>query len=133
MLVYRHAGRTIEPARVFASIAEAIAGPPTALPDEHDKWTSVLIELGALEAALVDHWSPDRDGWDSRHATIRRLVERVGEAAVDAWAKQPVDPAPLVEALSAAASFDLPDFVTAEIPDGFAYSAIYPEVYVDAA
>ena len=133
MLVHRSARRTIEPARVLASVEEAIAGAFLDAPDVRDRWTSVLIEAGALEAAVVDQWSPDRDRWDARHAVLRAFLDRLGAAAVASWADQPIELTGLADALTGMTTLDLPPSVNAEVPEGFAYHGIYPDTYVDAA
>lgn len=133
VLVYRSARRAIEPARVFASVDGAIAGAFLGVPDAHDRWTSVLIEASALETALVDAWSPERDRWDAPYAALRRFLDRLGDAAVADWADQPTELAALADALAAVKTLGLPESLSADVPEGFAYSGIYPDVYVDAA
>ena len=131
--MYRSARRTIEPARVLASVGEAIAGTILDAVDTRDRWTNVLIEAGALEAAVVDLWAPEQDRWDEQHAVLRRLLDRLADAAVASWAEQPISLDALTDALAAIASLGLPESLSAAIPEGFAYAGLYPDVYVDAA
>jgi len=132
MLVYRSARRPIEPARVLISLHEALSSWRTG-DAAHDLWTNCLIDTGALEAALVDEWTPERDRWDVRIAALRNLTDRVADAALATWSSRTLERAPLSIALSTVAMLDLPECVSARTPDGFAYHALYPETYADAA
>ena len=130
MRVHRKAPWLIEPARVFASIEAAAASSSQA--GAHDRWTSCLVEASVLESTMVDTWCPYYDRCDDVIATMRALVDRIGDAVVASWLGRPPRES-IDEALAAATLLRLPSRVCAAIPEGFAYHGLYPEVYLDAA
>src|SRR5690348_16864303 len=132
MLVRRSVRRPVEPERVLASVHDALGVTPDA-DVERDRWTSCLIDVGALESALVDEWAPERDRWDAPLAALRQLTDRVGDAAVSSWSGRPIEPSALSAAISQVAMLPLPACISVETPAGFANHALFPEMYADAA
>lgn len=95
---------------------------------DHEAATSLLIDLGMLEAALVDLEAPEADAWSplaerARAACLAaaRLLARTGEAGA------------LAAALGRLAALPLPAEVELRAPEGFAYYGLHPETYLAAA
>jgi hypothetical protein len=136
MLVYRDAER---PAlvdaeaealdRIFLDLAEGRGS-------ARELATEALIEAGALEAAVVDGLNPDRDGFGAAETVWRAVTlgagrlfrasrcepERVPELARSAR-----------RALAAACKADVPRRIKLRTPEGYAWYALYPETYREAA
>lgn len=95
---------------------------------DHEAATSLLIDLGMLEAALVDLEAPEADAWSPMAERARaaclaaaRLLARTGEAEA------------LAAALGGLAALPLPAEVELRAPEGFAHYGLHPETYLAAA
>lgn len=130
MIVHRDASRQVDPALELSRCL-------TMRIDDLDSLTNRLLELGSLETALTDCWTPHRDSLDPRlhdlsqatRAAARALIDASDDGAVrfDSAAEQS-----LRRALSRCLRVSMPRHVTCKVPKGFAYHGVQPLAY-DAA
>jgi hypothetical protein len=123
MIVFRDQVERVR-TQVFLDLRRAAARPGL----DHDEATSLLVDLGMLEAALVDLETPEADAWSpvaegTRAACLAaaRLLAGTGEAEA------------LAAALGRLAALPLPAEVELRAPEGFAYYGLHPETYLAAA
>lgn len=136
MIVYRSGERTASPARWIARIERHLRRLLAVARAEHDEIRELLIELGALEAAVTDALHPEFDDAPGRGAPFHEATVRAAHALRLSWdgasaaqiAAALGDAAEQVRALPAA----LPAAVRASVPEGFAYYGLHPEGYVEA-
>jgi hypothetical protein len=83
----------------------------------------LLIAFGQFEAGVVDALSPVEDRYDAPIRALRYAAVSVARA----WAGvgRPV--------LSPIAALDLPETIEIAKPEGYAFYAVYPEMYAEAA
>lgn len=134
MLVFRDAWEETPTAEAFARLDAVLARAAAATGEEaRDLATEALIESGALEAALVDALSPERD----ERSPALDALRRAGDAAGRLF-RAGVDGAPGAEAVAArrlwaeAARLDRPSTIRLKAAEGFAWYALHPEYYLAA-
>lgn len=134
MLVYGDHSEIVEPPQRVGEIGEqlgAIAHTPPGL-SRHAALVSALIAAGELLQGVADHEfrqtqcdrrSPATDGLTDFTGALARAVVRSWDSGFRETGELP----PLAEAVC------LPETVEVRTPEGFAFYAVYPEAYVDAA
>jgi hypothetical protein len=136
MLVYRSvesvddAGRMLERVR---SAAAAIAQHDA----RHEPCVDALLSSAELETAVLDARFDGADDVDPVERACRRATERSGATLVASWlGDQPSRRAHAVAFSNAARELrqiDRLGSMRCRAPEGFAYYAVYPELYADAA
>ena len=144
MLVYRDAERPalVEAEaealdRIFLDLAEGRGSP-------RELATEALIEAGALEAGVVDRLNPARDGFGPREAVWRAVTLGAGRLFRASRREPALVPERVPErvpelarsarrALEAARKAGAPQQVSMRTPEGYAWYALYPETYLEAA
>ncbi|WP_210528375.1 hypothetical protein, partial [Rubellimicrobium arenae] len=128
MIVYSDRERSEDPKALVSALLGGLAlrsATPDVLPDR-------LIEAGLLESAVTDALSPDRDEEPPLARQLRAVTLDLAhavrggsgtEARIDAARAR----------LAVIASGPLPDVVAVSEPEGFAFYALYPELYAQAA
>src|SRR5205085_12271749 len=103
----------------------------------HEDVVALLIETGVAEAALVDALCPARDRTSAAERAARQcslLAGRLFHASCRADAGESARArASLPRALALLRAMDLPPSLDLRVPEGFAFYALYPEGYVEAA
>ena len=92
---------------------------------------SHLIAAGRLEAGLVDALSPEEDDEPPLARKLRTLVLDLAHAARLGVAQRHL--ASAAAALDEIAAGPLPASLEVSEPEGFAFYALYPEMYAEAA
>ena len=136
MLVYRDAER---PAlvdaeaealdRIFLDLAQGRGS-------ARELATEALIEAGALEAGVVDQLNPDRDGFGTPETVWRAVTLGAGRlfrASRCELAQVRELAGSARRALAAARKAGAPRQVSLRIPEGYAWYALYPQTYLEAA
>ncbi|MBS0295367.1 MAG: hypothetical protein JSR45_03585 [Proteobacteria bacterium] len=105
--------------------------------DGRDLAVEALIEAGALEAAVADALNPDRDGFTARDGTWRTVTLETAKLFRASRRGEP-DKARAAakkarKALAEAIRLRLPDSLSIETADGYAWRGLYPETYLEAA
>lgn len=127
MIVYRADEEVADPRVLLRLCAEHAQGLAGGRPD-HDRVVELLIDLGVLEAAVADALCPEADADHPRLAELRAATVAAGRQLVASWDGRPVRSAPELGRLG-----PLPPEVRVRIAEGYAYYALYPETYVEAA
>lgn len=134
MLVYGDHRELIDPARRVRDIEQRlgwIANAPPGL-GRHSKLVSVLIESGQLLQGIADAEFAERS-LDRLRPDLDRLGEflvKLGRAVCRSWDSGFHE---LGELPGLGLDSELPDEVMVRLPEGFAFYALYPEAYIDAA
>jgi len=138
VLVHRSADRGADSRALLDDVEAALAvesdlGDADACASAHERYVASLIDIGALEAACVDGWNLESDAWDERAQTMHELTIALAAAVLAAWSSRSVDGDAVRAALERVRALTLPDQVRLRVPAGYAYYAVYPETYADAA
>ncbi len=104
---------------------------------DHEVITELLIEHGEFESALTDDLSPERDEWTPTIAALKTAGVLTGDIAVCSHQEL------FSEAHAALTTYErelrnlaliLPDKpLKTKTPEGYAFYALYPEMYLQAA
>jgi hypothetical protein len=132
MLVYGDRSETADPAAVLASLREALAGLAAAPPGiaRHSRLVAGLIEAGRLQQGVADT-DFEACGVDRRSEPserLGRLVYDLARAACRSW-----EGAPGIDLPAVPAPDGLPPTVEMRTVEGYAFYAVYPEAYAEAA
>lgn len=135
MIVYRDASRAIDPGAELAALARRMALAPC---PTHDEAIEFLIEFGEIEAALADAIFHDRDGIDPRARLLRAAALEFGKLVRATWHGVPAGDREeclrsALRALRAAQAMPLPTAAERKVAEGYAWYALYPETYLEAA
>jgi hypothetical protein len=101
--------------------------------NQSDDATSILISSGELWQGLVDeeYRLLEFDEWTPLAEHCARLTMAAAALAADRVASEPVET--LLVELDWLAAADLPNRVTIKSPEGYAFYAVYPQLYAMAA
>ncbi len=106
-------------------------------PPSHQEAVHLLIALGSLESALLDVIHPSADGGDRIAGLLRQASVAVGHVVWHTWHDQAAGSKRWMEEAGATLSqleqLPLPATVQVTVPEGYAYYAVYPEMYLEAA
>lgn len=123
MLVYGDHVETIDPRERLNGVREQlsdVAALPAGL-DRHSKLVSALIDAGQLLQGVADSGAPAD--------ALSGFVCALAKAVLRSWDSGYGE----LESLPGVPSVSLPDEVDIRQPEGFAYYALYPEAYIEAA
>ena len=123
MLVYGDHRERVDPQerlRELAGLLSVAAAMPPGIA-RHGKLVGALVEAGQLLQGLED------EGWTS--AEVNAFVYRLAAAVVRSWDSRFSE----IGKLPDVPKSDLPPSVELRLPEGFAFYAVYPEAYIDAA
>ena len=125
MLVYGDRSETVDPRRRLETIAKAAERLRVMPPgiDRHSALVSVLIDTGQLLQGLADLGSAEADQVNTYLYDLARCVIRSCDSGHSEMGALPSVPLLL----------ELPSLVELRVPEGFAFYALYPEAYVEAA
>jgi hypothetical protein len=134
MIVYREDDEAADPAALIPKLmrrAAAIGNGAT----EHDEIVSLLIDLGMLEAAVADAIFPELDGESATTLALRQATLISGRLLRHSWRSEPALARREARRLAAQLGqpIALPAEVRLRVPEGYAYYALYPETYLQAA
>jgi hypothetical protein len=137
MIVFREQRAAVDPARLLSTIgidARRLAGQPS--PD-HEEVIQLLISAGTLETALVDKIFPFADGTTAMSRRLREAACALGRAVWHTWGDHPAEARRWLEQSAATLAYlqlqQLPSSVEVSVPEGYAFYAVYPEMYLEAA
>lgn len=137
MIVYRTHRDRLDPAprlRRLLARAERHARHGTL---HHDEALELLIDVGVLEAGIVDALCPDVDRLDPLATALRRAGTAAGAVLHASWHRDTARLARVLaqarDALARAAELALPAQIEVGVPEGYAYYALQPESYCEAA
>ncbi|HEY8592561.1 MAG TPA: hypothetical protein VIL42_06815 [Sphingomicrobium sp.] len=135
MLVYGDHEERAGPRRLTAEInarLDAVAAMPAGI-GRHAALVAALIDAGQLQQGIADHLFAEARKCDRKHPLVEDLgaaLLQLGRAVCRSWDSGFTE-------VGALPRFDVgngaPDEVTIRVPEGFAFYALYPEAYADAA
>jgi len=136
MIVYgAHAGRVAVADRL-AELRDAACRFTRSGAVDRELAAELLIDAGELEAGVVDALTPHHDTVCAAERACRavslscgRIVHALRRGAGGAHGEA----AALIHSLDRLAALPLPERVDVSVPEGYAYYAVYPEAYADAA
>jgi hypothetical protein len=135
VIVYREQRARVDPGETLIALRRRVDRLPRT-PD-HDTIVGLLVDVGALEAAVVDAVMPEHDDEGVVTAKLRAATLAAGHALAASWhARWELLArwcAELGRRLHACASLPLPPEVDLRVPEGFAQYGLYPECYLEAA
>jgi hypothetical protein len=136
MIVYRDQRARADPRRLLATLRSATDGSTARIPSL-EAAREVLIEAGRLESAINDALFPDSDGINSLTRTLRHASVAAGHALWHTWHRNDSRARDSWDLLSRRIEeidvSQLPSVIDITIPEGYAYYAVYPEMYLEAA
>jgi hypothetical protein len=136
MLTYRTHDESVDPRIGLAGCLDRARRLADKARPDHGTAVGLLIDFGELEAGIADSLFPDRDGQSAQAETWRRAALAVGHlvrctARADAGAQSAAEAAKRhLERLS---HTPLPAHVRRRVSEGYAWYALYPETYLEAA
>lgn len=135
MIVYADRAEWLRPAERLAEIRRAVDALAATARPQHDAAVAALIDFGVLEAAVADALAPRADDTTPTIDALGRCSVAFGRVLAASWAEQATTPAvaALSEALAALDGDAMPARVRGTVPEGYAYYALTPEMYLDAA
>jgi hypothetical protein len=103
------------------------------LHDAQDRSTSLLISCGELAQGLLDaqFYAAGQDEWTPLAEHCAALMRLAASTAVDGCQDEVVKK--LRSELECIQALDIPESITIKTPEGFAFYAVYPELYAFAA
>src|SRR5215208_6089224 len=136
MIVYgAHAGR-IAVADRLAELREAACRFTRSGAVDRERAAELLTDAGELEAGVVDALAPHHDTVCASARACRAVslsCGRVAHALRTAAGGAHAEAAALIHSLHRLAALRLPERVDASVPEGYAFYALYPDAYADAA
>jgi hypothetical protein len=137
MIVFRDQRASVDPTKLLSTVhiaARRLAN--QAFPD-HEEAIQLLISAGTLEAALADEIFPSADGTSAIARRMREAACALGRAVWHTWGDRPAEARRWLEQSAATVAYlqlqQLPSTVEVSVPEGYAYYAVYPEMYLEAA
>jgi hypothetical protein len=137
MIVYRDQRYWADPHRLLSKLRGTADQHTSGSPATHDVVVASLIEAGALESAIADALFPDSDGIHPLAVELRNASSALGHVLWHSWHGRSAATQPwwgrLSTSLGQLALLRLPRSVEPSVPEGYAYYAVYPEMYLEAA
>ncbi len=137
MIVYRDQRLRADPRRLLNELRSDLEELDFRTPASHDRAVDALIAGGVLESAIADTLFPAADGVDALARGLNRATLSLGHILWHSWRGEQAEAA---RWRSAALAFlrglelhPLPQSVEVSTPEGYAYYAVYPEAYLEAA
>jgi hypothetical protein len=137
MIVYRDQLLRAESRTLLDALRSRVARLNSVTTTRPEAVVPALIEAGTLESAVVDAIFSEADGIHPLTSALRRVTVSLSHVLWHSW-ENAADPAHLwlsttTERLAELEEFSFPSLVECTIPEGFAYYAVYPEAYLEAA
>lgn len=139
MLVYGDRARTIAPQAALNALKDDLAAISAAPPGlaRHARLAGALIAAGGLAQGLADAAFAargDRDGRDPASDLAQAITNDLAESLVVSWRSDfDILAAPAIEALDRLHAVTPTDLVEVRTCEGYAFYAVYPELYAEAA
>jgi hypothetical protein len=136
MIVYRDQRFRADPHRLLRQL-RGLAGHSCSSAPIHDAAVELVIENGELEAAVVDALFPDGDGIHPLAQSLRQASVEAGHVLWHTWHGDPEQARQwggrLAATLGNLPASQMPRTLEISTPEGYAYYAVYPEMYLEAA
>ena len=133
MIVYSAREAPLEAAKALAQFVADCGRAASAAIASRDDVLALVVDFGRLEAAVADRWCTPCDTVSDRLGALRRVSVALGHALHHAALGVAEASAWLRRAESMAAGLTVGGTHPAGVHEGFAYYAVYPEAYMEAA
>ena len=137
MIVYREQRHSVMTRPLLHQIQQQLDSLRRLTHPSRDAIVCALIDAGEWASAVADACAPERDGVDPAAASCLSIVVNIASAADAAWTgtRSAIDAALERAAIAAeqCTALNLPPRVTRRVSEGFAYYALGPELYAEAA
>lgn len=135
MLVYGDHEDIVDPATCAAAINRRLAALAEMTPglERHGALTAALIEAGRLQQGIADHLFAQGGQCDRKHPLTDQLgaaLLDIGRALCRSWDSGFAE---MEQLPRIALGREAPAEASLRLPEGFAFYALYPEAYIDAA
>jgi len=136
MLVYRDQRARADPRRLLSQL-RADLEQLDLRPSSHDDVVDAFITGGILESAVTDELFPQADGPNPLAGRLRAAALALGHMLWHSWSRN-LDAVKqwrevALARLGQPEQQHLPRAVQVNVPEGYAYYAVYPEAYLEAA
>jgi hypothetical protein len=137
VLVYGDRNSEVETRAALGRLAEAVRGLDAGASGLHRlaATTTCFIDIATLAQGLIDEEFA-RTGHDEltpRHVGATRLAAVAAGLMLDAWRSETLDTRPLLMAIESLGRLGLPEQIVCRQQEGYAFYALYPEAYIEAA
>jgi hypothetical protein len=136
MIVYRDQRSPADPHRLLLQLQSAASRSSISAPS-HDDAVDLVIDAGILESAVADALFPDCDGVHPVARSLRQASVEAGHVLWHTWHGNSRQAghwgSRLGLTLGELRADQLPRHVALSVPEGYAYYAVYPEMYLEAA
>jgi hypothetical protein len=137
MIVFRDQRAAVDPIQLLSRILTDARRLASQASPRHEETIQLLISAGTLEAALADEIFSSADGTSSIARRLREASCALGRAVWHTWHDHPSEARRWLEQSVATLAYlqlqQLPSRVEVSVPEGYAYYAVYPEMYLEAA
>jgi hypothetical protein len=137
MMIYRQQRRVTDTRSLLRQIEHQILNLQRTVGPDYDALVHVLIDAGEFASAVADEFARDGDGMHPVSTSALEVALALARATEAGWYG---DVAACHSALDAAATrvsgcaaTDLPSLIRLSVSEGFAYYALGPELYAEAA
>ncbi len=136
MIVYRNYKQKKDTLHQIDIIEKLIDMAIPARSDNYDIAISLMIECGELETGITDYFCKEKDLINQQIEVCRNISVEVGAVIFSLWSEGMF----LIEhrlnikkSLSILKQMQIPKEITVNVPEGFVFYGLYPEVYLEAA
>jgi hypothetical protein len=136
MIVYRQQRGRVVPSALLQHVSSQIEQLRHHVSPPRDAIVTALIDAGELASAVADVCAPHRDAASERDDALLALVVSLAGAAEAAWRETDAVTCHLNRARDlgvACGRLELPPTAERSVSEGFAYYAVGPELYAEAA
>ncbi len=137
MIVFRDQRVSADPRAILSTLRLDLLQAAGVTAPSHDDAIRLLTGMGTLEAALCDALFPDADGVSPLSRRLREVSSALGRILWHTWHDQPSKTKRWMDQAAATLAYlelqSLPTQVQLSVPEGYAYYAVYPEMYLEAA
>ena len=137
MIVFRDQRASVDPIPLLSALRTGVSRLAGHATPDHEEVVQLLISAGTLEAALADAIFPCADGIMPITRRLREAGIALGRAVWNTWANRPAAARGWLDRTAGILAYlelqELPGSVEVSVPEGYAYYAVYPEMYLEAA
>lgn len=136
MIVYRNYNQKINTSHQIASIEKLVDRAIPTRSDFYDIAISLMIECGELETGITDYFCTEKDIMNQQIEACRSISMEAGAVIFTLWSEGMflIDRwLNIKNSLSVLKQMQLPEQITLNVPEGFVFYGLYPEVYLEAS
>jgi hypothetical protein len=135
MVIYRNYKQKNYTSQQITSIEKLVDMAIPTRSDFYDLTVNLLIECGELETGISDYYCNKKDLINQQIEVCRRISMEAGAVIFSLWSEGMflIDRwLNIKSSLSILKKMHLPEQITVNVPEGFVFYGLYPEVYLEA-